>query len=297
MLLRERKLNSLIIRMITLPVLTFMLLSSAHALDEVRVFSYRKPGDEREQYNLQVYRTALGLTIAEFGEYKLNITNQKMPLSRLRPMVHEGKIVNAAVAVTNSEWEASAIPIRIPIRRGILNYRMLMTTKDKLPALSKVKTLEQIKQMWGCVGAHWSTWHTMTQLNFNIVTALEEDSVIRMLSKRRCDYIPRGAHEIYWELESLHGNRKNLAVEPNLVLYMPAPIYIFVSPNEPRLAKRFALGLERMVELKILHKMVDKFYSDYIERANLKERTLIHVGNPALTPQTPFDKKELWFSP
>lgn len=266
------------------------------AIDTIKMNIGRPFKDERQQYNQEVLHTALKLTIPEFGEYKFAPFSSSIPLSRLRTIINKGEIANLAIAVTTPEWEELTTPIRIPIRRGILNYRLLMTTKEKLKEFENVNTLEQIKEKWACVGRQWSTTRTLIALDFNINNAFEDNSILKMLSKERCDYVPRGVHEIYMELDKRKKNMPNLVAEPNIALFMPSPFYIFVSPNEPRLIKRLTLGLEKMVEQGILEEMVNKYYGHYLKQAKLSERKLINVGNPVLPKETPLNRKELWLN-
>ena len=40
-----------------------------------------------------------------------------------------------------------------------------------------------------------------------------------------------------------------------------------------------------------------KYKGPMIDRANLKGRRVFRIGNPFMTPQTPFNRRELWFDP
>jgi hypothetical protein len=55
-----------------------------------------------------------------------------------------GRILNVYIAVTNPGWEKETIAIKLPIRKGLLNYRLLLVHKDDLPLFEKIKTLKEL---------------------------------------------------------------------------------------------------------------------------------------------------------
>ncbi|WP_394130410.1 hypothetical protein [Shewanella maritima] len=264
--------------------------------DTIKIVKARKINDLRAQYNFTVLRRAMELTKPEFGEYSIQTVEQRIPSTRLRQLIVEGDVINTAMAVTNNEWERSALPVRIPLRRGILSYRLLLTHKEQLVEFAKITTVKQLKQKKVGLLRHWSTWETMTNLGYHVVNSYSYESIFTMLDRQRFDYVPRGIHEIYEELELREQQLTGLTVEPNLALYIPAPFYVFVSPNQPRLHQRLSQGLELMVQQGELASMLKLYYADYIERAAIAKRVILDVGNPVLPEKTPIDRKELWIS-
>lgn len=283
---------------VTCLLLSFLLLFSSliDAKDIIKINKGRSVKDLRSRYNFEILHKAMQLTEPEFGEYEIKIVIKGIPSIRLRQMIGAGDIINIAMVVTTPEWEAAAVPIRIPLRLGILNYRLLLTNKNKLNEFVDVKTIEQLKEKSVGLRRHWATWQTMNNLGYTVVNAYSYEAIFAMLDKGRFDYIPRGVHEIYDEINIRKNELKNLTVEPNLALYIPAPFYVFISPNEPRLVKRFQLGLNRMVEQGILRDMLNKHYAKFLKRADLKNRLILNVGNPDLPIDTPIDRKELWLN-
>ena len=74
-----------------------------------------------------------------------------------------------------------------------------------------------------------------------------------------------------------------------------APYYIFVSPHEKRLAERIEQGLEMMIEDGSHKALFDKYYAAKIVAADLPSRHIIRIENTKLSPETPLNRKELWF--
>lgn len=288
------KLNLLILTSVICLTLVFPQISFAK--DVLRINKGRSVKDIRSQYSLDILHKAMEITEPEFGAYEFKVVTRGIPAIRIRQMITEGSVINIAMAVSTPEWEKAAVPIRIPIRRGILNYRLLMVHKDKVDDFANIKTIEQLKTLSVGLRRHWATWQTMDTLGYDIVNAYSYEAIFAMLNKGRFDYIPRGIHEIYDEINIRKNILPNLVVEPNLALYIPAPFYVFVSPNEPRLIKRFELGLNRLAKQGTLEAMLNTYYAEFLERADLKDRLILKVGNPHLPDETPFERKELWMS-
>jgi hypothetical protein len=275
--------------LITFPVIT-------DAKDILKINQSRSNKKPSSIYNLEVLHRAMKITEPEFGEYEIKFIQQGIPSSRMREMIKNGDIFNVTIKVSTPEWEQETVPIRIPIRRGILNYRLLLINKKNQNAFTNIKSLEQLKKKTVGLRRQWSTWQTMNELGFTIVDAFSYDSIFGMLNIQRFDYIPRGLHEIYSEIEVRKEEYQNLMVEPRLALFIPAPFYVFVSPKESRLISRLKLGLNRMAEQGILVEMVNNHYGNYLTQADLKNRVILKVGNPSLPPLTPLKNKELWLN-
>jgi hypothetical protein len=111
------------------------------------------------------------------------------------------------------------------------------------------------------------------------------------------DYFPRGISEIFTEYRDQKSNMSNLHIEDKLALYIPLPTYFFVTPKRPLLAKRISEGLEAMIKDGSFDHFFMQEYGEAIRAAKLGERKIFVLNNPQLTPQTPLDRKELWYTP
>lgn len=290
----NKKIN--IIRYISL--ITGLVFSSLLcAVDIVKFESGQSQNDSRMAYKLEVIKSALELTRDTYGPYLISTAAPKMNSLQAMRQLQNGELLNVFIALTNEDWESQTIPIRIPIRRGLLNYRILLTHKQYLPHLKKVNTVSDLMSLQVGMRHNWSLTEVLSLRGFNIIPSKSYDGLFTMLDNQRFHYIPRGINEIYDELESRKSKLKNVVIEPELILYIPSPTYLFVSPKYPRLAQRFEHGLEMMVANGQLKAIFDKYFTQHIEQADLKNRRIITVGNPLLPKLTPLNRSELWWSP
>ncbi|MBU2881050.1 transporter substrate-binding domain-containing protein [Psychrosphaera sp. B3R10] len=270
-------------------------LAAAEPIDIIKLNSGHNASDQRHLYNWEVIDAALEASKIKYGRSKVKITGSAIPNhQRLKSLV-QGRFLNVAMSLTNQEWEDSVIPIRIPIRRGIFSYRLLMINKDKKETFKRISTVNRLKEMRVGVRKSWTTRIILKHLNFNTVDAFSYDAVFAMLDKGRFDYIPRGINEIYYELKVREKDLPNIMIEPDIALYIPSPYYIFVSPKTPRIAERLEYGLDKMVKNGKLNEIFTKHYGKYIERAQIHKKRIIQIGNPLLPIETPLHDSDLWF--
>ncbi|GEA11231.1 transporter substrate-binding domain-containing protein [Alteromonas sp. KUL49] len=273
-------------------VLSFV--QTATAKDIVIVNKRHSEQDTRSFYPYEILETALTLSEEKYGDYEIKVAEALLPNNRTIDMLSDGDYLNVVMVVTTKEWEEKTIPIRIPLRKGVLAYRLLAVKQQSAELFASIHSAEQLKKQTVGLHRNWATWDIMTHLDFPVASVYSYEALFGMLEKGRFDYIPRGVHEIYDELSVRKTEYPNLSVAPKIALYIPSPFYMFVSPKYPRLAERLTWGLEKMVKNGMLDEIFDKHYRDSILESRLHERHVINIGNPLLPEQTPLERPELW---
>jgi len=267
------------------------------ALDVIKANIGESTLDQRIHFKKQILINALDLTKPKYGEYKIDIKKYYMNGERSFVELTKGKNINVYFSLTQERMERTAIPIRIPVRRGIVNYRLLLIKKGTENLFSDVNTLDDLKKIKVGIDTAWAAHKTLLYHDFNIAPVADYDSMFNMLARKRFKYIPRSISEIYGEIDRHPDDFYNFAVEPSLVLYIPSATYIFVSRESPRIADRLKEGLEMMVENGDLLKVFNRFFSDSIEKSDVRNRKIIYIDNPYLPSSVPVSNKNLWFSP
>jgi len=208
-----------------------------------------------------------------------------------------GDIIEFTVLPTKPEWEEKLIPIRIPIRKGLQGYRLFFVDAKGKQTLTEVETLEQLKAIPTGSGAQWSTTAALETAGFNVVKAQTKDDLIKMLKLRRFVTYGRGIDEIFFERSQLAAQYPFLAIDREIALFIPHPIYFFVTPKRPDLAKRIERGLRAMIADGSFDALFQEYYGDDIQRAQLDRRRVFRISNPLLGRETPLDDPTLWFDP
>nr|WP_324258729.1 diguanylate cyclase [Cellvibrio fontiphilus] len=214
-----------------------------------------------------------------------------------RPRVMES-VRSGSISVmwggTSEEMERDFIPVRIDAYRGLMNHRLFFIRKGDQARFDNIHNLEDLKKVRMGQGRSWQDASILENAGFEVVKATKKTSLYHMLDGGRFDAFPRGANEVWTELNAFP--ELALTVEKRLVLIYPLPTYFFVSPKDPELAKDIENGLESAID----DGAFDKYFygspevQEALERADLPNRRAIRIDNPYLPKATPLDRKELW---
>ena len=190
--------------------------NTSSAMDIIRANLGAVANDVRTLYKMEVLHKALALTEEKYGPYKVVTTALLTKTSRAMLEISSGKNTNVYMALTTNEWESKTLPIRVPIRRGILNYRLLLIHRDNAPLFAKVKTLKDLKDLKMGLLEGWAGVKVMKANKLNVGAYNSYNGLFYMLSTKRIDYFPRGINEIYDELDIYNAKFKNLMIDLKL---------------------------------------------------------------------------------
>lgn len=229
--------------------------------------------------------------------YRIDISTKDMTQARVNEEVRIGGDLDLAWTSSDAKMEATVLPIRIPLFKGLLGYRILIINKHDQAKFDRVETLEDLKQLTFGQGRTWADTNILESNGFTVIKTNKYPSLFYMVEGGRFDAFPRGVHEPFGELAQRP--ELELAVEKNLMLAYKMPFYLFVSKNNPGLANDIETGFNRA----IANGSFDEAFmnapevKDVIEKANMKHRKVFYIDNPTLSPETPLDRAELWFDP
>jgi hypothetical protein len=198
---------------------------------------------------------------------------------------------------TTNDLEERLQPVRICIYRGLLGYRVLMIKQGMQHKFDGITTLADLKRVSLGQGRFWADTNVLTANGLNVVKVLKYEGIFYMLDGERFDAFPRGVHEPWSEMKRYP--KLALDVEKNLLISYVNPFYFFVNKSNTRLAQDIEKGLRIALEDGSFDEYFfsDPTVKDVVEKANLKNRTIIHLDNPSLPPKTPVNDKSLWFDP
>ncbi|BFM11537.1 transporter substrate-binding domain-containing protein [Simiduia litorea] len=276
-------------------LLLLMAGQTAFGMDIITLPTPQSSQDTRGEYKNAVLYRALELTTSEYGPYQVNLNGPSMNRKRALLEIQEGQLINVYFAPDDPSWRDLTLPILIPIRRGILNYRLLLIHQDNIDRFANITTLEELKALKMGAQYDWSTKSYLENYNFTIVSGGSYEGLFVMLENKRFDFMLRGAHEIFNEVSQRATTMPHLTVEPHLMLYIPTPTYTYVSPRHPRIAKRIQAGLEMMTKNGDLKSIFDHHFSDEIKKANFKHRKILFLEESH--KQQILNAPNIWFNP
>lgn len=236
----------------------------------------------RYEYRVKLLELALEKAVRPKGAYKLG--SYGSPVTQARGMaLLAGNEVDVAFLATNQEREKKYLPIRIPILRGILGYRVFLIHEDSKEHFAGVTDFEELIQNFRAgFGSHWADYEILKANRINVVAVATYENLFKMLMKKRFDFFPRGISEAWDEVKSKNTKYPALMVEEKLALYYPFPIYFFVNKTNRQLADTIEKGLKIALEDGSFKEVFLKYHQAVIGRANFGNRRLFKLKNPTL---------------
>ncbi len=250
----------------------------------------------QKQYMSEVIDTAMDVTLGEYGPYQVAPLVPAMLRERVVAALEKGTKINVYINPLKTEFIGKVHIVPIPIRRGILNYRLPLIREDNLTLFARTDSVEKLRRLKVGMYANSATLVTLNQNHYNVVEAPTHEAMFPMLVRGRFDYTVRGVHEVFYELLNRRNAYPELIVEPTIAIDMPLPTVVYISLEYPRLAKRLETGLTEMAFNGKLKEIFNKYYKDYVLKARLHERRIFHIENPLLNEVKFPPIPGLWFS-
>lgn len=251
--------------------------------------------DLRSLYFVDLLRLSLDKTRESHGAYRLETIADVIPQSRA--LIELGDELDVIWTMTSEKREQLALPVRIPLLKGLMGYRLLIIRQQDENTFAQINSLKHLRTLRAGQGHDWPDADILQANGLEVVRSSNYDALFHMLRQGRFDYLPRGLMEP-WD-EVLLRPDLSLMIEPRLLIQYPTAMYFFVHPDNHRLAERIETGLRRAIRDSSFDQL---FYNhpvnrSALEHARLDQRMIIRLFNPLLPARTPLSNKALWFSP
>jgi len=146
----------------------------------------------------------------------------------------------------SAEYEATLLPIMIPISRGLLGYRIPIIRADHQERFATINSLSDLKQFQACLGLGWPIADAWKENDLPVSAVPQFESLFKMTQAGRADYIPIGAGNIYNYLNQFIQENPDLAVERNLVVVYPFyDFFFFVNKDDKFLHDLIEAGIKK----------------------------------------------------
>lgn len=252
--------------------------------------------DTRDDDLVEILKTALDKTAQTDGPYTMRPSIQ-MNEGRFRTELLSGNLINIIWSVATFEAEENFLSVRIPLRKGILGYRVLLIREQDKNKFAAVKNLDDLKKLSVGQGHTWNDLAVFRANGINTIAVNNYERLFEMLMAGRFDFFSRGINEAPEELAARKEKYPDMMIEKNLLLYYPWPKFFYFNKQNKKLADRIERGLNIMIKDGSFDDLFKKFNQKHIDSVDLRSRRLIKLENPLLPASVPLEKKELWYDP
>ncbi len=195
-------------------------------------------------------------------------------------------------------------PVRYPILRGLLGYRVFITNRKQAAKLTKQTPLTVLQALHVVQGEGWGDVAFLRKGGFHQVKTLSSfENLFKMVELERADVFPRSIIEPFSELaKRCHLNaqfeceNRNLLVDPHVMVAYKFPLFFFVSPQRPDvrylLENAFREHYDKFEQFFLAHPLVKEAMT------RMQGRTLYFIDNTeALSSKTQALPARYWFTP
>ena len=227
--------------------MTLLMSNAAQAASkEIKILKTNTNQNGSIDYFYSLLTQALDATEKEFGQYHFKQIDLPYSQERSLNFLNDNNTLDVMHTMTNAQREEKYTAIKVPLLKGLMGYRMLITNKQTFAAIEQFDDVKQLKSMIACQGQHWPDSDILEHNGFQVARVLMFEAKYEMIAKGRCDFFPRGIHEIFPEYETFVKQHPNLKIVKNIILHYQAPVYFFVGKQDKELAVRIDAGLKRI---------------------------------------------------
>ncbi|WP_457426783.1 substrate-binding periplasmic protein [Roseateles sp. P5_E7] len=222
---------------------------------------------------------ALDLSRDKYGPYRVVQQREETVIRRQLLELEKGSSLSVAVAMPSQEWLDGALPVRVPIMRGLASFRFFLGRQADLPLYESVKTVNDLRALAIGQGPGWSTAKILEDNGFKVVYGGAHPTLIPMLHSGRFQLLMRSVYEVQPELRAQQDAHPGLVIVDNFAVFTYMPIYFFVAKNQPRLAERLEYGLKKAYANGQLDRLMQRYFGDSLKLLRNKRIKFLHLPN------------------
>ena len=189
--------------------------------------------------------------------------------------------------------------VPVPLVKGLLGYRMMITHQDHIPLLTNINNISDLKHVSLCQGSHWPDTDILLAAGLTVMPNPVYENMFKQVAKKRCTAFPRGINEAHSEWQSRRESMPELALYRDLLIYYPFPMYFFVKSGNTELKQLIHQGLERAID--------DGSFQAFMEQhpttrhlfplSNWDRVPIIQLPNPFLSDDIDIYDRRYWLPP
>lgn len=276
-----------------------LLTTQTYAMD-VRYPKPKLAHDTRYAYHIELLKLSLEKTKEEYGLSNVIPAQKDMNELRLvKILIQGGEDIDVIFKPTSKELEKKLTPVRIPLDKGLLGWRIFLIKKENQAKFSAIKTFDEFKTLTVGQARDWGDVAIYEHNGIKVVKGSNYKNLFPMLLTGRFDYFARGVEEAPAEWKTRREKMPDLHIEKSIVLHYPFVRYFWVanSAKGDILRERISKGLEIMIKDGSYENTFMKFKKNTLEKINLSNRIIFELENPFLPDTVELNRTELWYKP
>ncbi|KMT64924.1 transporter substrate-binding domain-containing protein [Catenovulum maritimum] len=282
--------------------LAFILLTSLKSMAEIspilNIPKARSDLDLSQDYHKQLLLLALNKAANGRAIPTLNSVAE-MSQGRARQELFRGNLIDVYWLGTSIIDERDLRAIKVPTTKGLIGYRKFIIKKQSIAKFDQIKNLAQLKSLTACQGSHWPDTLILKQAGLPVITTSTYENLFSMLNANRCDYFPRGYHDLEKEVEVRKNLYPDLIAYHRILLHYPFAVYFFTRKENEDLALWIEAGMQQLAKEGAIEALMKRhgLTAHVFPLINDKTNLYLNIENPLLTQDTNYKNPDAWFIP
>jgi hypothetical protein len=201
-----------------LPVAFLFCHLCASAVQVVRYPAPETENDRRHDYPRELIALALSKSKTDYRvEFAARPMNQEREVLELEA----GRAIDISSIPSSPDREARLLPIRIPVNKGLLGWRIGLVRKGDQSLLADVRDLGDLAKVRIAQGQEWPDTRILQDNGIEVIPGSTYEGLFRMLGTGRFDYFPRSVMEIWDEQTRMRVNSRSSRTWPCITSTTP----------------------------------------------------------------------------
>ncbi|MDO6424010.1 hypothetical protein [Saccharophagus degradans] len=250
----------------------------------------------RDSYELALLLLALDKTAADYPPFNITRLEADLGSDRARHELARGELINIYAAPYRArvgEVETQIVQVPNPLLKGLLGYRNLIIREKDLARFEQISNKEELKPILIGQGRSWPDVAIYRHNGLQVMDEGLFSNLFAMLSLGRFDCLPLGVVEAKATLAAFDGDKLDLTIAPDLLLYYPWPVLFQISGKHPLLAERVTKGLALAAKDGSFDALFDHYYGELVEQLREQESKMIVLENPTLKEKMGLQEPQL----
>lgn len=241
--------------------------------------------EQRPQYKRDAYLNELLATALNAAQYPVDIKAVNVHPHQQRTLISlEKQGVDLYWSMTSPERETLALPIKVPLFKGYIGKRALLTKETYLSRFENITELKQLTELTAVQGHDWPDTKILVHNGLPVRPLANYQAMFAVTADGRVDYFPRSFIEVGSELTAI--NNEQLVIVPNVFISYPSAFYFFVIKQKPELAKALYKGLTIMKKNGDFDALFSRYFVDDLKALPFDNNTIeIDLANPYFQAQ------------
>jgi hypothetical protein len=223
---------------------------------------------------------AISKSADKYPGYTLQRTQLKNKEQAFHQLTQKGQL-DIIVTGFDIDREQNALPIYIPLDRGLLGFRTCLIEPQSQPIFENIQTVNDfaLEQISMGVGSNWADKKIMSNNDIPLLEASDQKALMALLRHNKVTCISRSVIEMDATITDFPE-----FTEENLIAFVyPFGKIIYVNQHNQAAYEMLKYGLEKSIEDRSFHQLFKQHFAQQLEKHEFYFRKILLMKNPFLS--------------